>query len=108
MGQVEGVVDGRWRVGATLASGAWGEVRSAHDEVDGREAGLLLLARTGGEGDAALGDPALLAGLEHEHVARVRAWGRVAQGPRDLLGRAYLALDALEGHTLRALAARGE
>src|SRR5690606_2984909 len=53
--------------------------------------------------DECLGDPALLAGLEHRNIARVRAWGRVARGPGDHLGRPYVAVDAPGGQTLRAL-----
>ncbi|MCO5171930.1 MAG: tetratricopeptide repeat protein [Planctomycetes bacterium] len=99
------LVEGRWRVGAALASGGWGEVLEARDEVSGAEAALLLLDRE--RPDAALGDPALLAGLEHPNIARVRAWGRVARGPGPLVGRPYVALEPLRGQTLRAALAAG-
>ncbi|MBX3468941.1 MAG: hypothetical protein KF878_18885 [Planctomycetes bacterium] len=100
------LVDGRWRVGAALTRGGWGEVLEARDEAAGADAALLLLDRE--RPDAALGDPALLAGLEHPNIARVRAWGRVARGPGPLVGRPYVALEALRGRTLRALIAAAE
>ena len=97
-----GLLAGRFRVQAPIASGATGEVWRALDTATGRPVALKRLRRTGDAGARArfLAEARLAASLDDPGIAAVLDHGDGPDGP-------WLAMELVEGRPLSALLEQG-
>ena len=98
-------IDGRWRLERAVGMGRHGTVYAAVDLRDGREALVKAVLPTlfgeRGTVDDFLADAKRLEGLDHPNAARLYGAGRLANGG------AYVAVEYLQGPTLREELADG-
>jgi len=95
------VLDGRWRIEALLGSGGMGAVYRAEHVHVGRKAALKVLhvdlRRSPAERERFRREARVASRLRSPHVVEVLDFGE------DEAGRAYLAMELLEGEPLRAV-----
>jgi tRNA A-37 threonylcarbamoyl transferase component Bud32 len=94
---------GEYRIRGLLGEGAMGQVYLAQDTTLGRRVALKLIRRSAMQAeavDAFLREARTTASFNHPHVVTLHAVGRYD-------GRPYLALEYLDGETLRARLAGG-
>jgi serine/threonine-protein kinase len=94
------IVDGRYRIERRLGSGGMADVYLALDEQLGRKVALKLLYRRFAEDPEFVErfrrEASAAAGLQHQHVVSVYDRG-------EWEGTYYIAMEYLEGHSLKAL-----
>jgi hypothetical protein len=95
------VLDGRWRIEALLGTGGMGSVYRAEHVHVGRKAALKVLhadlCRSPSERERFRREARVATRLRSPHVAEVLDFGE------DASGRPYLAMELLEGESLRAV-----
>jgi eukaryotic-like serine/threonine-protein kinase len=94
---------GDFRIRGLVGEGAMGQVYLAQDTTLGRRVALKLIKRSAMEGDAALRfleEARTTASFNHPHIVTLHAFG-------DHEGRPYLALEYLDGESLRVRLAAG-
>jgi serine/threonine-protein kinase len=98
------VLDGRWRIEALLGSGGMGAVYRAEHVHVGRKAAVKVLhadlRRSADERERFRREARVASKLRSPHVVEVLDFGE------DDAGRAYLAMELLEGESLRAVLER--
>jgi serine/threonine protein kinase/predicted ATPase len=104
LGLPKGASFGPYEVRASLGAGGMGEVYRAFDARLGREIALKLIRRTQGDDDSALDrllrEATLASALNHPNIVTIYETG-IVQSDR------YIAMELVDGVTLRLLAADG-